>query len=121
MDLWECEGGHRSGRALPRDRHADNPESGRIDSDHAVASLGRSCRSIEHDSRFAAQIEPPRESAPPWLALLYYDIGELQTAESLMERGRWALRSEYEIVAVEAYRHLVYGEIEEARQRLSQR
>ena len=32
-----------------------------------------------------------------------------------MERGRWASRSEYEIVAVEAYRHLVHGEIEEAR------
>ena len=34
-----------------------------------------------------------------------------------MALGRWALRSEYEIVAVEAYRHLVYGEIEQARRR----
>ena len=77
--------------------------------------LGDLAGSIEHGSRLAAQIEPPREGTPPWLALLYYDIGDLQTADSLMERGRWALRSEYEIVAVDAYRHLVHGEIEEAR------
>lgn len=77
--------------------------------------LGDLAGSIEHGRRLAAQIESPRESTPPWLALLYYDIGDLQTAESLMQRGRWALRSEYEIVAIQAYRHLVYGEIEEAR------
>jgi TolB-like protein/DNA-binding winged helix-turn-helix (wHTH) protein len=71
--------------------------------------------SIEHGNRLAAQIEP-RGGTPTWLPLLYYDIGDPQTADSLMERGRWASRSEYEIVAVEAYRHLVHGEIEEARQ-----
>ncbi|HEY9466141.1 MAG TPA: winged helix-turn-helix domain-containing protein [Vicinamibacterales bacterium] len=76
--------------------------------------LGDLAGSIEHDSRLAAQIEP-RGSIPPWVPLLYYDIGDLQTADSLMERGRWASRSDYEIVAVEAYRHLVHGEIEEAR------
>jgi tetratricopeptide (TPR) repeat protein len=76
--------------------------------------LGDLAGSIEHGSRLAALIEP-RGSAPPWLPLLYYDIGDLQTADSLMDRGRWALRSEYEIVAVEAYRHLVHGEIDEAR------
>jgi TolB-like protein/DNA-binding winged helix-turn-helix (wHTH) protein len=76
--------------------------------------LGDLAGSIEHGSRVAAQLSPPGQ-APAWLALLYYDIGDLQTADSLMARGRWALRSEYEIVAVEAYRHLVYGEIEEAR------
>lgn len=76
--------------------------------------LGDLAGSIEHDSRIAAQIEP-RGSIPPWVPLLYYDIGDLQTADSLMERGRWASRSDYEIVAVEAYRHLVHGEIEEAR------
>ena len=76
--------------------------------------LGDLAGSIEHDSRLAAQIEP-RGSIPPWVPLLYYDIGDLQTADALMDRGRWALRSEYEIVAVDAYRHLVHGEIEEAR------
>jgi tetratricopeptide (TPR) repeat protein len=77
--------------------------------------LGDLAGSIEYGNRFAAQIEPPREGAPPWLPLLYYAIGDLQTADSLMDRGQWVLRSAYEIVPVEAYRHLVYGEIEEAR------
>lgn len=78
--------------------------------------LGDLAGSIEHTSSFAAQIEAQVEGTPPWLPLLYYDIGDLQTADSLMERGRWASRNEYEIVAVDAYRHLVHGEIEEARQ-----
>jgi TolB-like protein/DNA-binding winged helix-turn-helix (wHTH) protein len=69
---------------------------------------------IEHGSRLLAEIEP-RGGAPPWLPLLYYDIGELQTADSLMARGRWVSRSEYETVAVDAYRHLVHREIAEAR------
>jgi hypothetical protein len=38
-----------------------------------------------------------------------------------MKRGRWALRSEYEIVAIEAYRHLVYGESRRPDDRLLQR
>ena len=77
--------------------------------------LGDLAGSTEDGRRLAAQIEPPGEGTPPWLALLYYDLGDLQTADSLMARGRWALRSEYEIVAVEAYRHVVYGRIQEAR------
>lgn len=77
--------------------------------------LGDLAGSIEHGRSLAAQRRSPREGTPPWLALLYYDIGDLQTADSLMERGRWASRSEYEIVPVEAYRHLVHGELEEAR------
>jgi TolB-like protein/DNA-binding winged helix-turn-helix (wHTH) protein len=78
--------------------------------------LGDLAGSIEHGRRFAGPGEARGEGTLPWLALLYYDINDLQTADSLMQRGRWASRSEYEIVAVEAYRHLVHGEIEEARQ-----
>ena len=78
--------------------------------------LGDLAGSIEHGSRHAAQVEQAGEGIPPWLPLLYYDIGDLQKADSLMARGRWALRSEYEIVAVDAYRNLAHGEIEEARQ-----
>jgi len=78
--------------------------------------LGDLAGSIEHGSRYAAQVEQAGEGTPPLLPLLYYDIGDLQKADSLMERGRWALRSEYEMVAVEAYRHLAHGEIEEAQQ-----
>jgi TolB-like protein/DNA-binding winged helix-turn-helix (wHTH) protein len=77
--------------------------------------LGDLAGSIEHGSRYAAQFEQGGEGTPPWLPLMYYDIGDLQSADSLIDRGRWALRSEYEIDAVEAYRHLVHGEIEEAR------
>jgi TolB-like protein/DNA-binding winged helix-turn-helix (wHTH) protein len=76
--------------------------------------LGDLAGSIEH-GRLSAQIERSGERIPPWLALLYYDIGDLQTADFLMKTRQWALRSEYEIVAIEAYRHLVQGEIEEAR------
>jgi TolB-like protein len=77
--------------------------------------LGDLAGSIEHGSRYAAQFEQAGEGTPPWLPLLYYDIGDLQKADSLMARGRWASRSEYEIVAVDAYRNLAHGEIEEAR------
>ncbi|HKR37874.1 MAG TPA: winged helix-turn-helix domain-containing protein [Steroidobacteraceae bacterium] len=77
--------------------------------------LGDLAEGTEDGRRLAAQIEQNGEGTPPWLPLLYYDIGDLPTADSLMNRGRWALRSEYEIVAVDAYRHLVHGEIAEAR------
>jgi hypothetical protein len=77
--------------------------------------LGDLAGSIEHGRKYAAPSEARGEGTPPWLALLYYDIGDLQTADSLMQRGRWASRSEYEIVAVEAYRHLAHDEVEEAR------
>jgi TolB-like protein len=77
--------------------------------------LGDLAGSIEHGTRYAAQFEQDGKGTVPWLPLLYYDIGDPQTADSLMDRRRWALRSEYEIVPVEAYRHLVHGEIREAR------
>ena len=79
--------------------------------------LGDLAGGIEHGRRLAAHTELSQGGTPPWLALLYYDIGALQSADSLMERGRWASRSEYEIVAVEAYRHLVLGDIAEARRK----
>ena len=79
--------------------------------------LGDLAGSVEHARRYAAPSEAQGEGTLDWLPLLFYDIGDLQTADSLMERGRWASRSEYEIVAVEAYRHLVHGEIAEARRR----
>src|SRR6185295_9901590 len=65
--------------------------------------LGDLAGSIEHSGRLAAQSEARRQGTPVWVPLLYYDIGELQTADSLMARGRWSSRSEYEIVAVDAY------------------
>jgi TolB-like protein/DNA-binding winged helix-turn-helix (wHTH) protein len=77
--------------------------------------LGDLAGSIEYGRRYAAPNEARGEGTLPWLPLLYYDIGDLQTADSLMQRGRWASRSEYEIVAVDAYRHLAHGEIQEAR------
>jgi TolB-like protein/DNA-binding winged helix-turn-helix (wHTH) protein len=77
--------------------------------------LGDLAGSISQSRRLSAQSEVPHEGTPSWFPLLYYDIGDLQTAELLMERGRWALRSDYEMVSVQAYRHLVHGEIEEAR------
>jgi tetratricopeptide (TPR) repeat protein len=77
--------------------------------------LGDLAGSVEHARKYAAPSEAQGEGTPDWLPLLYYDIGDLQTADSLMARGRWASRSEFEIVAVEAYRHLAHGEIEEAR------
>ncbi len=77
--------------------------------------LGDLAGSIEHGNRYAAQFEQDGKGTVPWLPLLYYDIGDLQTADSLMDRGRWSSRSEYEIVPVEAYRHLVHGEIKAAR------
>jgi TolB-like protein/DNA-binding winged helix-turn-helix (wHTH) protein len=76
--------------------------------------LGDLAGAIEHGRRLEARSEL-RERTPPWLPLLYFDIGDLQTADSLMERGRWALRSEYELVATQAYWHLVHGEIRQAR------
>ena len=81
-----------------------------------VDSLGRSCRKHRAWQQTCSSGRTAGEGIPPWLPLVYYDIGDLQKADSLMARGRWALRSEYEIVAVDAYRNLAHGEIEEARQ-----
>lgn len=78
--------------------------------------LGDLAGSVEHGRRYAAPSEAQGEGTPDWLPLLYYDIGDLQTADSLMERGQWASRSKYEIVAVDAYRRLVHGELAQARQ-----
>jgi TolB-like protein/DNA-binding winged helix-turn-helix (wHTH) protein len=77
--------------------------------------LGDLAGSVEHGNKYTAQFEREGKGTLPWIPLLYYDIGDLQTADFLMDRGRWASRSEYEIVPVEAYRHLVHGEIDEAR------
>lgn len=104
--------------AAARYREIVTPTNPTADSLFAITRwllLGDLVGSIEHGSRLAAQSKYPREGTPPWLALLYYDIGDVQTADALMEHGRWASRSEHEIVAVEAYRQLVHGEIEEAR------
>jgi len=71
-------------------------------------------RSIAHNNRALARVEP-HERIPPWLPQLYYVIGDLRTAESLMERIRPTSRSEHEMVPAEAYGHLVAGDVEGAR------
>ena len=52
---------------------------------------------------------------PTLLTMLHYFIGDLQTAEALMERARRTSQNRSGMFAVEVYRHLVYGDVDEAR------
>jgi TolB-like protein/DNA-binding winged helix-turn-helix (wHTH) protein len=49
-----------------------------------------------------------------WLPQLYYFIDDLQTADALMELARPTARNA-DAIAVEAYRHLAHGDVQEAR------
>lgn len=118
MDLWNAQ---EALAAAERYREIVTPTNPTADGLIALTQLllsGDLAGSIEHGGRLAAQIGP-RGGTPPWLVLVYYDIGDLQTAESLMEPARRTSGKlefpEGAMASVEAYRHLVYGEIEEAR------
>jgi tetratricopeptide (TPR) repeat protein len=77
--------------------------------------LGDVAGGIRDFNRAKARREPTIKRTLYELPMLYYVIGDLQTGDAQMEAGVQT-RSEYEIVALDAYRHLVHGEIEEARQ-----
>jgi TolB-like protein/DNA-binding winged helix-turn-helix (wHTH) protein len=119
MDLWNAQ---EALAAAERYREIVTPANPTADGLLAITQwllLGDLAGSIEHGNRFAAQIEPPHEGILPWVPLQYYTIGDLQRAESLMEPARRTSRNlefpEGAMAPIEAYRHLVYGEIEEAR------
>jgi len=71
-------------------------------------------KSIVHTRKALARVGP-RERIPPWLPQLYYVIGDMRTAESLMERVRQTARSEEEMFPARAYGRLVAGDVEGAR------
>jgi TolB-like protein/DNA-binding winged helix-turn-helix (wHTH) protein len=118
MDLWNAQEALAAAERYREIVPATNPNADGLIAHTRWLLSGDLAGSIEHGSRLAAQIGP-RGGTPPWLALLYYDIGDLQTAESLMELARRTsgLAFHGAMAPVEAYRHLVYGEIEEARRR----
>ena len=107
----------RSGRAVPRDRHADKPERGRIDSADAVAALGRSCREHRARQQTRSSDRTARGHSPlACAAVLRYRRsanGRVPHGTCSADFGELAISRRDG--PVEAYRHLVYGEIEEAR------
>jgi TolB-like protein/DNA-binding winged helix-turn-helix (wHTH) protein len=76
--------------------------------------LGDVAGAIGDFNRAQARREPSIKRTLYELPMLYYLIGDLESADAQMEAGRqtsWTASG----IAVEAYRHLVYGEIGQAR------
>jgi adenylate cyclase len=65
--------------------------------------------------RISRDFSPPYRLGVAWLAMRHYDIGDPQTADALMEQARRMAGDRAELLIFEAYRHLVHGEVEEAR------
>jgi TolB-like protein/Flp pilus assembly protein TadD len=118
MDLGNAKGAlaaieHYRETALPGDPHAEG-----LTGVTQLLLSGDLAGGIAHNNK-AIALAGAGGGIPEWLPQLYYAIGDLQTAESLMEPARrdsWKLSgTEYPMASVEAYRHVVYGDIEEAR------
>jgi TolB-like protein/DNA-binding winged helix-turn-helix (wHTH) protein len=77
--------------------------------------LGDVPGAIRDYDRVKARREPAINRSLYELPMLYYEIGDLQTGDAQMEAGRQTSGMGSRIAA-EAYRHVVYGEIKEARQ-----
>ena len=117
MDLWNAQEALAAAERYREIVTPTNPNADGLIAQTRWLLSGDLAGSIEHGSRLVAQTGP-RGGTAPWLAQLYYDIGDLQTAESLMEPARRTagnLQFLGAMAPIEAYRHLVYGEIEEAR------
>ena len=87
MDLWNAQEALAAAERYREIVTPTNPIADGLIAKTRWLLSGDLAGSIEHGSRLVAQIGP-RGGTAPWLALLYYDIGDLQTAESLMEPAR---------------------------------
>ena len=120
MDLWDAE---QAIAAAQHYREVVAPADPLADSFRAVTRVllsGDLAGGIDYVTRALTRLEPPEKGIPAWLPLAYYVIGDLQTADALMEPARqtvWRRSGQQRdaMIATEAYRHLVYSEIEEAR------
>jgi adenylate cyclase len=103
MDLWDAE------QALAAASHyRELATSSDFDGDNMIGIT-----KLLLSGDIAGSISDVR--IPTLLTLLHYFIGDLQTAEALMERARRTSRNRSGMFAVEVYRHLVYGDVDEAR------
>jgi TolB-like protein/DNA-binding winged helix-turn-helix (wHTH) protein len=79
-----------------------------------AGDLAESIRAFE---RTVARLEPEDAGTPSWLPLLYYSIGDLQTADAQMDAARRTPWNEWWMFAAEAYQHVAHGDIPAARRR----
>ena len=103
MDLWDAEQALAAAAHYRELATSSNPDGDNITGITKLLLSGNIAGSIS-DVRI-----------PTLLTMLHYFIGDLQTAETLMERARRTSQTESSMFAVEAYRHLVYGDVDEAR------
>jgi hypothetical protein len=67
--------------------------------------------------RSVERLEPEHRGVPSWLPLFHYSIGDLQTADILMERARTTPWNEWWMLAAEAYQHVAHDDIAAARRK----
>ena len=122
LDLWDAKeamaaAAHYRELAAPSDPTGDNLIA--LTKTLLAGDLAGGIRDFE---RGLARLEPQDKRIPHLLPILYYSIGDLPTADALMESSRrtpWSGSQQGfgkpSLIAAEAYRHLVYGDIHEAR------
>jgi TolB-like protein/DNA-binding winged helix-turn-helix (wHTH) protein/Tfp pilus assembly protein PilF len=115
MDRWDAKeaiaaAAHYREVAVSSDWHGDGMTAGA-----RLLLSGDLAGSIIYIKKAVAQPERPGELALYWLPMAYYSIGDPETADALLEA---ALRTPWNgpaIIGAKAYRHVVYGDIHEAR------
>lgn len=115
MDLWDAEQALATAAHIRELMPSTDPTGDGLTAWTKVMLLGDVAGAITDFNRAKARREPSIESTLYELPILYYLIDDLRAGDAHMEAGRrtsWKGSG----IAAEAYRHLVYGEIEEARQ-----
>lgn len=110
MDLWDAEQAIATAAHIRELMPPSDPTGDALTAWTKLLLLGDVAGAIADFNRAEARFKRTIYELPT----LYYLIGDLQTGDARMEVGRqtswWG-----SAIAAEAYRHLVYGEIEEAR------
>ena len=88
MDLWDAEQAIAAAAHYRELAPSSDPPATTLTAHHAVAALGRLAGSISDISGAVARLSRRTRAHLTWLPLLYYFIGDLQTADALMEPAR---------------------------------
>jgi TolB-like protein/DNA-binding winged helix-turn-helix (wHTH) protein len=78
---------------------------------------GDYAQGIRAFERSVARIEPEDAGTPAWLPLLYYNIGDVERADALMEPMHQTAWNDLERIPAQIYQYVVHGNIAAARQR----
>ncbi len=117
MDLWDAE------QAIAAAQHyrevvRRQTRWRQIQSRHAGAALRRSCWGHRLCHQSLTRLEPPEKGIPAWLPLAvlrHRRSANGRCPDGTLDDMERSGQQRDAMIATEAYRHLVYGEIEEAR------